>query len=125
MSSLCLSESLRELRIGSGFLLCGILALALVVAGRSGVAGGVMVGFALFAGNVLLLLEAGRALLGGARRGVRAAVVASTLGRFLLVGLVLAAVFVFLGRPAGLGACGGLFLAQVNLHLPIRRGVAV
>lgn len=100
--------------------------MSLVALGRPSAGGGVMIGFVLFAGNVLLLLEAGRALLGGDRRGGRAAVVASTFGRLLLLGLALAGVFVGLGRSVGIGACGGLLLAQVHLHLPVRRtGVVI
>lgn len=119
------SEPLRALRIGSAFLLCGLVAVILVILGQSAAAGGAMIGFVLFAVNAWFLVETGRALLGGERRGARAVVAVSAIGRFLLVGLALGAVFVFLGRPAGLGACGGLFLSQVNLHFPIRRtGVA-
>ena len=93
------SDAFRALRIGSALLLCVALA-------------------------GLLLIEVGRSLLGSGRR-VRPGIALSAVGRLLLLGIVLAAVFLFLGRSAGVGACGGLLASQVNLHFPIRRtGVA-
>jgi hypothetical protein len=84
-----------------------------------------MIGCALYAANAFLLVEIGRAFLEGGR-GARAGFAAFTLGgRFLLLAILLAAVFVLLGRPVGIGACGGMLVSQVNLHFPIRRtGVA-
>jgi len=115
-----LSESFGALRIGSASLLCGTLALILLALGHAPAAGGVMVGSALYAANAFLLIETGRSLLGGGRGG-RVTVVGSVVGRILLLGVLLAAIFLFLGKPVGLGACGGLFVSQVNLALPIRR----
>ena len=118
------SEAFRALRIGSALLLCAAASGLLWVFGRPSAAAGVGIGFALFAGNVLLLFEIGRTLLGG-RRGAKAGVALSAIGRLMLLGILLAAVGLFLGRSAVLGACGGLLLSQVNLHFPIRRtGVA-
>jgi len=79
-----------------------------------------MIGCVLFAANGFLLVEVGRVLL-GERQGVRTRVAVSAVGRLLLLGVFLAGVFLVLGRPAGLGACGGLLVAQVNLQLPVRR----
>jgi len=125
MSSFRLPEPLKALRIGSAFLFCGVIALVAVVLGAREAAGGVMIGFVLFAANALLLVEVGRTLLGGEGRGGRVAVAVSSVGRLLLLGVLLAAVFLFLGRSAGVGACGGLLASQVNLHLTSRRtGVA-
>jgi len=118
------SDAFRALRIGSALLLCVALAGLLLILGEASAAIGVGIGFALFAGNGFLLIEVGRSLLGSGRR-VRPGIALSAVGRLLLLGIVLAAVFLFLGRSAGVGACGGLLASQVNLHFPIRRtGVA-
>ena len=125
MSVLRLPEPFRALRVGSAFLFCGLIALTLLGFRQSTAAGGVMLGFALYAANAFMLVETGRALLAGGQRGGRGAVVASALGRILLLGVLLAGVFLLLGRVAGIGACGGLLVSQVNLHFPMRRtGVA-
>jgi len=79
-----------------------------------------MIGCVLYAANAFFLVEIGRALLEGGR-GTRTRVAVSAVGRLLLLGILLAGIFVLLGRPAGLGACGGLLVSQVNLQLPIRR----
>lgn len=79
-----------------------------------------MLGLVLFATNGFLLVETGRALI-GREESPRAAIALSAVGRILLLGGALAAVFLLIGRPAGLGACGGVLVSQVNLHLPIRR----
>jgi hypothetical protein len=118
-----MTEAYRALRIGSALLFCGAISLLLLLLGERLPAAGVMIGLALYAGNAFLLVEIGRALL-SERRG-RVAAIGSAAGRFILLGVVLAGVFVFLGREAGIGACGGLLASQVNLHFPIRRtGVA-
>ena len=125
MSSFHLPEPINTLRIGSAFLLCGAIALVLLVLGHREAAGGVMIGVALYTANGILLVEVGRAFLGGEGRGGRVAVAVSAVGRFLFLGVLLAAVFLFLGRSVGIGACGGLLVSQVNLHLTSRRtGVA-
>jgi hypothetical protein len=118
------SEAFRALRIGSALFSCAAIAIVLLVFRQWAAAGGVMIGCLLYVGNSLLLVEIGRALLAGSR-GARTAAAFSAVGRFILLGLALAAAFLFLGREAGIGACGGLFVSQVNLHRPIRRtGVA-
>jgi hypothetical protein len=128
MPSFRLSEPLKALRIGSGFLFCGVIALVVFALGYRAAAGGVMIGHVLYTANALLLVEVGRAFLGaegrGSGRGGRTAVGVSAVGRFLFLGVLLAAVFVFLGRSAGIGACGGLLVSQVNLHLT-NRGTGV
>jgi len=125
MSVLRLPEPLKALRIGSAFLFCGLIALILLGFRQRATAGGLMLGFAFYLANALLLIETGRALLADGQRGGRGAVVASALGRIVLLGVLLAGVFLLLGRMAGIGACGGLLVSQVNLHFPMRRtGVA-
>ena len=123
-----LPAPLRALRLGRALLLSGALAVLLLVCRQNAAAGGALMGFALFAGNALLLYESGRVLLAsasGSPRGGRATAAASTASRLLFLGFCLAGVFFFLGRSTGLGACGGLLVSQVNLHLPIRStGVA-
>jgi len=124
MGRILSSELVRALRIPGALVLCTSAALVLLVFGQSSAAVGVVIGFLLYAGNAFLLIEAGRALLRGGQGG-RIAVAISAVGRLLLLGLLLAAVFVFLGRAAGLGACGALFACQVHLRLPMREtGVA-
>jgi hypothetical protein len=119
------SGAFRALRVPGAFVLCGGVALALLAFGQSLAAVGVMIGAVLYAGNALLLVESGRALLRG-EGGGRIAVALSAVGRMLLLGILLALVFVFLGRSAGLGACGGLLASQVHLVLPMRQtGVAI
>jgi hypothetical protein len=109
----------------SASLFCGAIAAILLLVGQGSVAGGMMLGFLLFVGNGILMVEAGRTLLGRGGSRARIAVAGSSFGRLLLLGLLLAGIFHFLGRSAGMGACGGLLVSQVNLHLPIRRtGVA-
>jgi len=105
-------------------LLCCTIAVALLLFGEASAAGGVMLGFLMFAGNGFLLVEISRALLLGESAG-RLAGALSAVGRILLLGVLLSGVFLLLGRSIGLGACGGLLASQVHLHLPIRRtGVA-
>jgi len=119
------SEALRALRIGSALLLCLAIAVVLFALRQAAAAGGILIGFALYFGNALLLVEIGRALV-REERHARAAVAVAAAGRLVLLGVLLAGVFLVLGKPAGLGACGGLLASQVNLHLPMRRpGVAI
>ncbi len=82
-------------------------------------AGGVALGFGLYAANLLLMLEIGRTLLHteGARRAKMLAALSSA-GRMLFLAIALALIAIFLGKQAVLGACGGLLIAQVNLHVP-------
>lgn len=84
-----------------------------------------LIGFGLFALNALFLYESGRSLLGGTSRG-RARMIASFsgLGRLLFLGVILSLVE-GLGTGALVGACGGLLLAQANLHVAalLKRGV--
>jgi len=84
-------------------------------------AGGIALGLALYVSNLLLLMEIGRSLLRGVE-GRRAKPIAalSSAGRLIFLGIALALIAVFLGREVVLGACGGLLIAQVNLHIPKR-----
>lgn len=103
--------------------LIALLAVALLLSfGHTLAAIGVAIGVALFATNLFLLYEAGRSLLSASsRRAGRTLAAGSSLGRFLMLGVALWLVFACLGRDALVGACGGLFLCQVNLHFPLRR----
>jgi hypothetical protein len=113
---------LKPLRIGSGLLLCAAGALVLVLLGRSGAAVGVGIGFGLYVLNVVLMAEIARSLLDAGPRRIRIATGLSSVGRLSLLGVALAAVAVLLGRETVLGACGGLLVAQVNLHAWGSRG---
>jgi len=89
----------------------------LAIFGKPSAAGGVALGVVLFGLNLLLLREIARALVRERERGVRIAAALSSSGRLLLLGIALAAIALGLGRDAVLGACGGLLVAQVNLHV--------
>jgi len=101
----------------STLLLTAIAGGLLAIVGEPTTAGGVVLGVALFGLNLLLLREIARALVRENERGVRIATALSIFGRLLLLGTALAAIALGLGRDAVLGACGGLLVAQVNLHV--------
>jgi hypothetical protein len=122
MTSPSLRRSIRQFRLGRSTVIAAVLALVVGLLGYPWAALGVWIGVALFVGNLLLLHEIARSLVAAqGRRGWRSAAVGSSLGRFLLLGLLLALVGIFLGREALLGACGGLLIAQVNLTFPAGR----
>jgi len=117
-----LRRTIRRFRLGRSTLMAAALALVVGFLGYPWAALGVWIGVALFVGNLLLLHEIGRSLLSANnRRTGRSMAVGSSLGRFLLLGVLLAFVGISLGREALLGACGGLLITQVNLHLPLGR----
>jgi len=81
----------------------------------------VWLGVLLFLGNLLLLHETARSLLAGRdRRKGRAMAIGASVGRLLLLGVLLAVIGMTLGREALLGACGGLLVTQMALSLPGR-----
>jgi hypothetical protein len=102
-----------------------LAALAATVVGLLGyplAAFGIWIGIVLFIGNLAMLYEIGRSLMTAAhRRSGRSIAVGSSLGRLLLLGVLLAAIGFTLGREALLGACGGLLIAQTNLGFSTRR----
>ena len=101
--------------------MAAVLALVVGLLGHPWAALGVWLGVALFVGNLVLLHEIGRSTLGaGSRRIGRSMALGSSLGRLLLLGVLLALVGIYLGREAALGACGGLLITQVNLNLSAR-----
>ncbi len=102
--------------------MAAVLALVVGLLGYPRAALGVWIGVALSVGNLVLVHEIARSLLAarGPRMG-RSMALGSSLGRLLLLGILLALVGVYLGREVLLGACGGLLLTQVNLNLPARR----
>jgi hypothetical protein len=109
---------LKPLRIGVTFLLCAGGAGILLLLGRPLSAAGVGLGFALHVTNLLFMAETARALVeSGTRQRVAVATGLSSAGRLLLLGVILAVIGIFLGREMLLGACGGLLVAQVNLHV--------
>jgi len=95
---------------------CVAIASLVALLGSWQAAAGVAAGLALHLLNVLLLVEAGRSLLGlGSRRAGRTAAFASSVGRILMLGIGLA----FLGRLgqlALLAGCGTLLFTQLALH---------
>jgi len=115
-------QQIRAFRLGRYGLIAAGLALALGLLGYPIAACGVWIGAALFVVNLWLMHEIARSLLTARnRRGGRSIAIGSSLGRLLLLGVLLAVVGMYLGREAVLGACGGLLLAQLNLTLPARR----
>jgi len=104
----------------SAGLLIGIAISGLLIFRQYRVAGGVALGLALYAANLLLIMEIGRSLLRdkGTRRPKPLAALSSA-GRLIFLAIALALTATFLGRDVVLGACGGLLIAQVNLHVPI------
>ena len=115
-------RSIRRFRLGRAFLLAAVLAITVGLLGYPWAALGIWLGVGLFVGNLLLLHEIARSTLGaGSRRIGRSMAIGSSLGRLLLLGVLLALVGIYLGREALLGACGGLLITQVNLNLPAGR----
>ena len=122
MTAHSLRRSIRRFRLGRSTLVAAILALVVGLLGYPWAALGVWIGIALFVANLLLLHEIARSLLGAESRRIgRSMAIGSSLGRFLLLAVLLVLVAVFLGREALLGACGGLLIAQANLHFPLGR----
>ena len=106
-------------RLRSTILLTVAAIIVLAVFHQFDAAGGLVLGFSLYAINLLLIMEIGRSLLrrDGARHPKPLAALSST-GRMLFLAIALSLIAVLLGRDVVLGACGGLLIAQVNLHVP-------
>ena len=106
-------------RLRSTSLLALVAVIVLVGFRRFGAAGGIVLGLSLYAANLLLIIEIGRSLLrrDGVRRPKPLAAVSSA-GRMLFLAIALSLIAVLLGPNVVLGACGGLLIAQVNLHVP-------
>jgi len=122
MSRPTLFEPIELFRLRRSGLLALVAIVVLLSFGVYLAALGVVIGVALFAANLFLLYEAGHSLMSASSRGAgRALAAGSSIARFLMMGVVLWLVVTFLGREALIGACGGLFLSQVNLHFPLRR----
>ena len=103
----------------SAGLLIGIAVLVLVFLRQYRMAGGIVLGLSLYAANILLIMEIGRSMMSqhGAKRP-RPLAALSSAGRLLFLAIALSLIAIFLGRDMLLGACGGLLIAQVNLHVP-------
>lgn len=113
---------MRTYRLGRSALWAAAATLSVGWLGYPWAALGVWIGLGLHIGNLLLLHEVARSLLAArSGRAGRSLAAVSSLGRLTLLGVLLAATALALGREALLGACGGLFLAQVNLALPTTR----
>ncbi|MCK5247912.1 hypothetical protein KAR02_13490 [Candidatus Bipolaricaulota bacterium] len=106
-------------RLRSTSLLALVAVIVLAGFRQFGAAGGIVFGFSLYAANLLLIIEIGRSLLrrDGVRRPKPLAAISSA-GRMLFLAIALSLIAVLLGRNVVLGACGGLLIAQVNLHIP-------
>lgn len=117
-----LQRAIARYRLASTVGVCALVAIVLGLLGRGLAAAGIGIGILLFVVNLLLLYEIGRALL-SPRPARLAWLIAggSSVGRFLLLASALCLVFASLGKEALLGACGGLLIAQVNLHFGWRR----
>jgi hypothetical protein len=100
-------------------LLVGIAITVLSILRQYRAAGGIALGLMLYAANLLLIMEIGRSLLRerGTRRPKPLAALSSA-GRLFFLAMALSLIAIFLGRDVVLGACGGLLIAQVNLHVP-------
>jgi hypothetical protein len=117
-----LRRAIGRYRLASTVGICAVASIVLGLLGCGMGAAGVGIGVALFVVNLGLLHEIGRALLSPQPgRWTRLIAGGSSVGRILLLAVALSLVFVFLGKEALLGACGGLFVAQVNLHFGWRQ----
>lgn len=100
-------------------LLVGVAVVLLLLLKQYRVAGGVVLGLTLYASNLFLLMEIGRSLLRGSGTSRPKPLAAlSSAGRLFFLAMALSLTAIFLGRDVVLGACGGLLIAQVNLHVP-------
>jgi len=107
----------------SALILLVLALIALILLRQYPIALGVGLGFALFTSNLLLLHEIGRALLRKDAEGApnpRPWAAISSTSRLLFLAGALCLIAIYLGREVVLGACGGFFAAQVNLHIPER-----
>jgi hypothetical protein len=112
-----LRRAMTRYRLASTVGICGVIAIVLGLLGQGMAAAGIGIGVLLFLVNLLLLHEIGRSLLSPrSARWVGLIAGGSSVGRLLLLATVLSLVFASLGKGALVGACGGLFVAQVNLH---------
>ncbi|MCK5827148.1 hypothetical protein KAH43_01385 [Candidatus Bipolaricaulota bacterium] len=103
----------------SAGLFIGIAIFGLLIFRQYRVAGGVALGLALYASNLFLIMEIGRSLLRNTEtRRPKPLAALSSAGRLFFLAIALSLTATFLGREVVLGACGGLLIAQVNLHIP-------
>ena len=113
------SSGRDSFRWRSASLLIGIAISGLLILRQYRAAGGVAFGFALYAANLLLIMEIGRSLLRDKRtRRPKPLAALSSAGRLFFLAIALSLTATFFGREVVLGACGGLLIAQVNLHIP-------
>lgn len=99
--------------------LIGIAILVLCLLRQPRIAGGIVLGLMLYIVNLFLIMEIGRSLWRDSRaRNPKPLAALSSTGRLLFLAIALALIAIYLGRDVVLGACGGLLIAQVNLHVP-------
>jgi hypothetical protein len=112
-----LRRAIARYRLVSTVGVCGVVAIVSGLLGQGMAAAGIGIGVVLFLVNLLLLHEIGRSLLSPrSARWVGVIAGGSSVGRLLLLAAALSLIFSSLGKGALVGACGGLFIAQVNLH---------
>lgn len=112
---------IRLLRIPSSLLFCAIGSAVLGATGYPRVAAGVGIGLGIHLLNLFLLVETNRSTVtASGRRRAALAAGGGSVARYLMMASALAGIGLFLDREILLGACGGLFVAQVNLHIARR-----
>jgi hypothetical protein len=119
MEALPVRNAMRRdlFRWRSAVLLTLVLSLVLLAFQSSRAALGAVIGFGLYAANLFLIAEIARGLTREGGPIARRMVAVSAVGRLLLLTVALAALGLSWGREMLLGACGGLLLAQINLHV--------
>jgi hypothetical protein len=110
------------MRIPTALVLCSLVAGGLWAFGETRAAAGVAIGWALYTINAWMLYEIGRAFLCARSAGAANLLASmSTVGRLAMLFVALIFVHLGLGRSATLGACGGVLLPLLNLHVPRTR----
>ncbi len=114
-----LRAAIRQFRLGRSTLGAAVLSLILGLLGHGGAVLGLWIGVSFYIANLFLLHEAARSLITArSRRTGRSMAIGASVGRLLLLGVLLSFVGIYLGRETLLGACGGLLITQVALSLP-------
>ena len=112
-------ETVRDLFRWRSTTIVELLAIVvLLFLGQYKAAGGVALGWGLYAGNLFLIMEIGRSLVRQTSPSkIKALAALSSTGRLLLLAMALSAVALFLDHAVLFGTIGGLLIGQVNLHV--------